>query len=168
MTDPLRLLAEIPIVIDTREQRPFEYPATVKATLKTGDYSVIGLEDRVAIERKAHSDLLMCIGSDRDRFRDQVTRLGELDFGAVVIEPSIRGIIEGTTLSKMKPASVINTCLSWSVRYGVPFLFAGSREIAQALTGNLLRFALREYGDPDKASAIALAMLRQDPLGGAA
>ena len=41
------------IAIDTREQRPYRFVWSEIKTLTTGDYSVIGLEDRVAIERKS-------------------------------------------------------------------------------------------------------------------
>ena len=35
--------------------------------LKTGDYSIIGLEDVVTVERKSVDDLCNCILSDRNR-----------------------------------------------------------------------------------------------------
>ncbi len=41
------------IVIDSREQRPYQFPGAVVKTLPTGDYSIVGLTDRVAIERKS-------------------------------------------------------------------------------------------------------------------
>ena len=49
------------IVIDSREQKPFRFSPgieTVTAALKAADYSLLGLEDDVAIERKSLSDLL--------------------------------------------------------------------------------------------------------------
>jgi hypothetical protein len=52
------------ILIDTREQRPFRFTRyevqTVRQFLPSGDYSVGGLEDRIAIERKGPGDLLNC------------------------------------------------------------------------------------------------------------
>lgn len=42
------------IIIDTREQKPWEFPdhSTAVAKLDTGDYSLEGLEDILCIERK--------------------------------------------------------------------------------------------------------------------
>lgn len=59
------------ILVDTREQRPLSFGdlPTRRATLVTGDYSVIAngrdLRDVVVIERKSVSDLLGCIGGQR-------------------------------------------------------------------------------------------------------
>jgi hypothetical protein len=51
-------------IIDTREQLPLDLsPLKVEAgSLTTGDYSVKGLEQVVAIERKSAVDMLACIG----------------------------------------------------------------------------------------------------------
>ena len=52
------------IIIDSREQRPFDFLSqngdieTERGTLDTGDYSVAGLESRVAVERKSLADLV--------------------------------------------------------------------------------------------------------------
>jgi len=42
------------IIIDTREQKPWEFPehTTIASKLDAGDYSVEGLEDMLCIERK--------------------------------------------------------------------------------------------------------------------
>ena len=45
------------IIIDSREQKPWEFPGhtTAVAKLDTGDYSVKGLEDILCIERKQNT-----------------------------------------------------------------------------------------------------------------
>ena len=56
------------IAVDTREQQPWSFsnlPST-RMTLQTGDYSVVGLVDRITIERKSLGDLLGTIGQGRD------------------------------------------------------------------------------------------------------
>jgi len=57
-------LENITAICDTREQRPLNLAPlqVVTGTLATGDYSVQGLENIVAIERKSLSDLLGCVG----------------------------------------------------------------------------------------------------------
>ena len=57
------------IAVDTREQRPYQYPGAQVCTLPTGDYSVVGLKDRVAIERKTKADAYSSLGQGRARFR---------------------------------------------------------------------------------------------------
>ena len=36
-----------PVVVDTREQRPYLFADSVRGTLRTGDYSLLGYEDRI-------------------------------------------------------------------------------------------------------------------------
>ena len=68
---------DILAIVDTREQRPLDLSPlqVVRGTLATGDYSVVGLESVVAVERKSLDDLLGCIGTDRARFDREVQRL---------------------------------------------------------------------------------------------
>ena len=56
-------------IIDTREQLPLDLSPlqSVAGSLTTGDYSVRGLESIIAIERKGLSDLLGCVGQERER-----------------------------------------------------------------------------------------------------
>ena len=63
---------------DTREQRPLDLsPLAVEiGTLKTGDYSVKGMETIVTIERKGLSDILGCFGGERERLALWGQRLG--------------------------------------------------------------------------------------------
>lgn len=72
------------IIIDTREQTPFDFGKfecpVVTDTLATGDYSLTGLEDRVAAERNSLDDLLGClIGEGRERFERELVRAAGLE-----------------------------------------------------------------------------------------
>ena len=60
-------------IIDSREQTPLDLSPLqiVRGTLATGDYSVVGLEHVVAIERKSAEDMLACIGRERERLSSQ-------------------------------------------------------------------------------------------------
>ena len=59
------------IIIDTREQRPWVFPAYAAVrvgTLKQGDYALEG-DDRYAIERKSLEDFIGTIFSGWERFK---------------------------------------------------------------------------------------------------
>ncbi|MBE0567945.1 MAG: ERCC4 domain-containing protein [Krumholzibacteria bacterium] len=127
------------IAIDTREQRPYEFPGAVVMTLPTGDYSLVGLEHRVAIERKSKADAYSSLGQGRARFRRELQRLATLDYAAIVVEDTVPGFLRRPSHSKMNPRAAIGSLLAWSVRYKVPVFFAGDRTHAQALTGKLLQ-----------------------------
>lgn len=134
------VIAKIPpIVIDTREQRPYQFAGAVVKRLKSGDYSLVGFEDRVAVERKSQSDAYNSLGRRRARFRREIQRLGHLDYAAIVVEDSLHGFLRPPAYSRVNPRIAIGLLLEWSVRYRVPVFFAGDREHGRALTRKLLR-----------------------------
>jgi ERCC4-type nuclease len=63
-----------------------------------GDYSIAGLEDTVAVERKFLEDLFNCCSpyGSREAFVWACERLSKLEFAAFVIEGSITKIIRAT------------------------------------------------------------------------
>ena len=132
-------MPEFTIAIDTREQQPYDIPGAEVRTLPTGDYSIVGFESLVAIERKSKADAYSSLGQGRARFRREFERLSKLDYAAVVIEDTLPGFLHRPSYSKMNPRSAIGSLLAWSVRYRVPIYFAGDRVHAQALTHKLLQ-----------------------------
>lgn len=126
------------IVIDSREQKPYEFlGATVKA-LPSGDYSVAGMENRVAVERKTLADAFGSLGRCRARFEREMERLSKLDFAAVVIEATLEEFLRGGPYSQMNPKAAVNSLIAWSVRFRIPVFFAGGRRYARSLTYRLL------------------------------
>ncbi len=133
------------IAIDTREQLPYVFPGAVTKTLPSGDYSIVGLETQVAIERKSKTDAYGSLGQGRSRFRREVERLAAMDFAAIVVEDTLSGFLCRPPYSKMSPRSAIGSLLAWSVRYRVPVYFAGDRQYARALTQKLLEMYWRYH-----------------------
>ena len=131
------------IVTDTREQLPYVYEGAVVKTLATGDYSILGLEDRVAIERKSKPDAYASLGRGRARFRREVERLALLDYAAIVVEDTVPGFLQRPPHSQMRPKSAIASLLAWSVRYRIAVFFAGDRAHGRALTQKLLQMYWR-------------------------
>jgi DNA excision repair protein ERCC-4 len=114
------------IVIDTREQDPLPVRNAEVGTLYTGDYSVKGLEDHVAIERKSVSDLTGSLVNkkknrdddkpdeekdNRKRFANECRRLKGLMFRRLLIvgdesEESIKSasydLLRGMTITEYR------------------------------------------------------------------
>lgn len=137
------------IIRDTREQAPFTfggYDCEVQAgTLTTGDYSLAGLADRCAVERKSLDDLLGCLtGEGRERFQRELARAAGLECFAVVVEASMPDMAEGRYRSRMKPHAAMQSVLAFQVRYKCPFIWAGNRPRAEYATYHYLRHYLRE------------------------
>lgn len=150
-----------PITVDTREQAGYSFEGltcdaadgggpltvpTVRGTLASGDYSLVGFETKVAVERKSAADLYSTIGQGRDRFERELQRLAGYDFAAVVIEASWEEIVSvPPPHTKLPPKTVFRSCLAWMVRYGIPFVAAGPRRLAEVTTFRLLERWLREH-----------------------
>lgn len=147
MANPVCSPGDPVIVVDSREQRPYQFPGAVVQTLSTGDYSIIGLTDRVTIERKSKGDAYNSLGKDRARFQREVIRLAEFDYAAIVIEESVPGFLYRPPHSKMNPKSAMCTLLAWSVKYQVPIFFAGDRKHGRAVTQKLLQMYWKYRGE---------------------
>lgn len=125
------------IIQDTREQAPFTFQYAwskvelVCGTLTIGDYSLAGLEDKVAVERKELSDLVACLGRERERFERELQRGAALDAFTVVVEASWAELAGGKYRSQLNPHAACQSVLAFMGRYRVPFIFAGSRAAAE-------------------------------------
>lgn len=127
------------IIIDSREQQPYTFETpNERGALETGDYSIQGLENRVAIERKTVDDLIGCLTTGRERFERELYRARSLDYFAVVIEGSLRELANGEYRSQMNPKSAIQSLLAFSVRYRLPVFFCENRSYGERVTESLL------------------------------
>ena len=125
--------------LDNREQRPYSFPCeTVTRFLATGDYSILGLEDVVTVERKSKRDAYGTIGSGRNRFMRELDRMSRFSYAAIVVEASMSNFLIPPRHSKLNPSSAINSLLAWSVRYDVQVFFADSRALGAACVFRLL------------------------------
>ena len=136
--------SDIVVIQDTRERTPLDLTPliVIQGTLSTGDYSVKGLEDIIAVERKSLADLVMCVGRERERFDREVLRLQASPVKALVVEAHLADIEAGAYRSKVKPNAVLGSLLGWMAS-GLPVLFAGDHAAAGKLTARFLFIAAR-------------------------
>ena len=134
------------IIIDSREQAPLtfeheKYAGTVTevGAIDTGDYSLAGLTDRVAVERKTLPDLVACLARERERFERELQRAAALDAFAVVVESSWAELAGGQYRSQLNPHSACQSVAAFMARYRIPFLFCGSRAGAEYMAWSFLR-----------------------------
>ena len=134
------------LIIDSREQDPLEFIGESEVgTLSTGDYSLKGFEDYIAIERKSLPDLLGSITSGRDRFERELSRSRGLEYFAIVVESDFSDISKGNFKSKMSVTSAVASILAFSVRYKLPIFFCQDRQQASQIVEGLLRQYLRQF-----------------------
>jgi len=133
------------ILIDTREQLPYAFSVPTRtATLPTGDYSIAGGENLIAVERKTSDDLVGCLTRHRERFERELHRGMALQYFALVVESSLMSLSNGHYMSLMKPKAAIQSLLTFSVRYDLPIFFAENRNYGERLTESLLVKFARE------------------------
>lgn len=141
-------LDEIVLIQDTREQagyRDLFRNRCIMEGLNVGDYSAVGLQDRIAVERKSVSDLVGSLTSGRKRFEEEFRRARSLDYFAVVVEASLSEVLEGCYRSTASPEAIFQSIMSWTVRYGRAFIFCENREIAAKTTESLILKYARSF-----------------------
>jgi ERCC4-type nuclease len=138
--------AQVPkpvVLVDTREQQPLAlranhpnwFGAERRATLKTGDYTIEGMESLLALERKNLADLVACIVTYRVRFLASCARLAKFRWKAILIEASYEDIKKGwdeTGIpSEVHPNAVCGTLDAIEAKHGIPIIYTSvHRELA--------------------------------------
>lgn len=151
------------VLVDTREQRPYSFLGltanadkkslplvvpTVRGTLHTGDYSIVGMQDCL-VERKSKEDLWSSVAR-RENFIGRLERMTEIanagGYCCIMVECGDRDLLIPPLRAKMNPKALNRTIISWRIRYNVDWWFISGRERAEAYTFRILeRFhAIRE------------------------
>jgi ERCC4-type nuclease len=84
---------QLKIIIDTREQKPWEFPGHTTAVQKldTGDYSVEGLEDILCIERKQNTSEFAKNIVEK-RYDDWTERMSKFKYKFLLLEFSLSDV----------------------------------------------------------------------------
>lgn len=158
-------IQNLKIIVDTREQLPFDFTSfpgveTIPGTLAAGDYSLPGAEHLAAIERKTVDDLAGCLTTGRERFERELNRLRPYPLAAVVVEASLDDLARGRYTSQMQPQAALQSVIAMQVRYGIPFMFCGSRAAAEYITHGFLSKYAREIQKQYEAQTKTLTHAR--------
>ncbi|UCG02439.1 MAG: ERCC4 domain-containing protein [Candidatus Heimdallarchaeota archaeon] len=158
---PRLVLPTYTVIRDTREQkghgwwfnehapdyRPPRCKGTIIDTIETGDYSIVGYTDILAIERKfGFSELWGNYSKNkRQLFEEEMDRMSKIKYSYVIIESSFNPDIMELSppqFSKNVPGkSLIRWLMSLSVKYGVHIIPVGScgQKIAQMIFEEVIR-----------------------------
>ena len=147
-------MTRVMLIADTREREVYSFDPlridVMRRALAAGDYSVAGLEDRVAVERKSLADFVQTVTRGRSRFRRELKRLQTYDAACVVVEADLTDVLAGRYRSGADPASVFGAIVSIVVDYGIPVFFCSDRQIACRFTQDyLLRVHRKLQEAPD-------------------
>lgn len=123
---------ELKIVVDTREQLPLNIKniPTERGTLMSGDYSIKGLENRFAVERKSIQDLIGSLTQGRERFERELHRLRGFDFARLLIVGSKDEFRECLKKRKTTERSIYASLGTFEARYRVPIVWLNTEQQA--------------------------------------
>lgn len=171
---PFKIPDGLSIVIDTREQLPLfikelprkdgkvvkggytgklnimgEYEGELNVfidTLKYGDYTIKGFEDKFAIERKQMSDFYLYIGKERqskttgkmEAFKKIIQAKG---FVALVINADEEEVLSGFMMSTLSPEVARQFLHVWRVRFGLHvYTSKYKKSIERFVLDSMIRF----------------------------
>ena len=137
-------MERVVVIADTRERQPYSFDpervTIVRRALRSGDYSLEGFEERIAVERKTLDDFAQSLIRSRDRFPAEMRRLESFEAACVVVEGNLRDLLEGRASSGAHPSSLLGAALSVIVDHGIPIYFCSDRQAAcRFVEGYLLR-----------------------------
>lgn len=147
------------IIVDTREQHPWEFSKMEKtiAKLDTGDYSLKGLEDIFCIERKG-SVSEFANNITEKRFKDVIERLSNVQHSFLLFEFNLEDVLQypvGSTVPKrmwsklrISPKFILKHINELQLLHNVKVLFCGDAAKAEKIALALMRKAYELYGQP--------------------
>lgn len=131
------------MVQDTREQLPIFKPAEwiVNKGLKTGDYSVVGMEELVTIERKSIHDLFGTLGKGRRRFENELKRMKKtMKWFGMMIEGCEDKVMRKQEYSTMVVNQIYHAVSSFEIQ-GLHIYYAKTKDDARDwIVSRLTRF----------------------------
>jgi len=142
--------------VDSRETRPLNFRKSdlvegveIKK-LDVGDYSIEGLENNIAIERKSPNDLFGTLGKGHSRFKAELERAKSFDYFAIVVDCSFNRIrdkdFEGAHFSSMRGDVVINILSTLEVKYDIHVHYCNDRNESTSLIRNLFKAYWKIHG----------------------
>lgn len=153
------IICPFTIVIDSAESQPFEFQGIRADAAKKnaeiivptvweclgrypfsrGDYSIVGYQGRVGIERKSVEDCIGTVlgwGERRERFAGELSVLAGMESACVIVEGSLGGCLEqmhdrGAKLIEANRKSFHRSIIALQQDYRVPWIFCDSRRLAE-------------------------------------
>ena len=148
------------VIKDTREQDGYTFEkfngryascnGMVVRKLDTGDYSLVGLEDKVCIERKGRvSELAINLGKDKYRFMREIERMKEFPFRFLILEFSLEDVMDFPERSdipeekwdsiKVTNKYMLKMLIEFQMYDNIHVIFCGSKKNAKLVVNSILK-----------------------------
>ncbi len=148
------------VIKDTREQEGYTFEkfngrytsceGMVVRKLDTGDYTLVGLEDKLCIERKGSiSELAINLGKDKRRFMDEIKRMKDFPFKFIILEFTLEDVMdfpESSNIPEEKWDSIVITnkymlkmLIEFQMYDDIHVIFCGNRKNAKLTNNSILK-----------------------------
>lgn len=151
---------EFTVIQDTREQTPwiFDYEKSIAqevGTLKTGDYTLKGFEDKLCIERKGCiEEFANNLGRDFARFKRELHRMDEYPHSFIICEFPMRDLIEYPfhqknyklqKTAKISGKYLLKQIMEIQLQHNVKIIFCGNKFYAIKSALSLIKRIHEKY-----------------------
>ena len=133
------------VVIDSQEHMGYRFErfsnwfaGTIHKRLPVGDYTILGMEDELAIERKTLPDLVKSIIQEREGFIEKCERLSAFRKKSLVIEGSLSLLKTPYEDSQAHPNAVLGSLLAAQERWDIPVYFLDNFLLAEEFVASML------------------------------
>lgn len=145
------------IIVDTREQQPWEFGlhVTSKEKLDTGDYSIKGLEHLLTIERKKSvSEIANNI--TESRFKDVLNRMSQIPYKFMLFEFDLEDVYSfpvGSDIPKklwdkikISPKYLLKYLTELQLNYGIHIIYCGDASNAEKMAVSIMKRVYEKHG----------------------
>lgn len=137
-------IEDITAICDSREQQPLPLDPlkVITKKLDVADYSAVGYEQLIAVEKKSLNDLCACVGRERERFDRMVKRLVEYPYRAIVVTDDWSKIDLKQYHGTLTPIQVYSAIMAWAMTANVPIMFMGTHQRAGLAVARMIYIAI--------------------------
>jgi len=150
------------VVKDTREQEGYFFnefntcKGMVEQKLDTGDYSILGLEDKICIERKGCiEELAVNLGQKKHAFLDEIERMKTFDHKFIILEFSLEDLLKfpddtripdkNKSSMKITGKYILKCLMEFQIYDQIQIVFCGNKHNAFLLVSSLLKRLNEKY-----------------------
>lgn len=151
-------------IIDTREQKIYAFSddffkEPIHKKLETGDYSLLGFEDTIAIERK-RSVTEIATNAFEARFKRCIERLSQIKHAYIICEFEYGDLVNfphsakipnfvKKRIGRISGAFLCSYMLDITVKYRIPVIYAGNQNRGEFITGSILKKLYAQRNNTD-------------------
>lgn len=131
--------------MDTREQTPFDFSRfpgwfarVEKKALNVGDYSIAGLEDICAVERKDLADLIHSFTVDRPAFISRLRFMSSFPHRLLVISAALSQVKSPYAHSNTDPNRILQSLIAVLAGLNISFLCTETHALGEEVVASYL------------------------------